>query len=84
MTFAVKLQKALDDRGWSVGRLAAESGVPYTTLKSYFQKRRDTSKLPSYSTALSICKVLGVEAGYFADCDDVKEKMKHRRKKGSD
>ena len=81
MTFAQKLSRLLDEKGWSVNRLATESGVPYTTLKSYFQSGERTSRVPSYPNALAICRALGVAAYYFGDCDDVKLEKKKRAKK---
>lgn len=46
-----KIQELLDERGWSLYRLAKESGIPYASLSSLFQKNNQ----PTISTLRRIC-----------------------------
>lgn len=71
MTFAQKLQHFLEQRQWSVNELARQSGVPYTTLKAYFQRKKtDRPRLPTYASVVAICKALDVPTDSFKDCSD--------------
>ncbi len=76
--FADALRTQLEKKGWSVNRLATESGVPYTTLKAYFQAKKakrdeppPSSRLPTYASVVAICKALNVSTDVFADCEDL-------------
>lgn len=72
MTFASCLHALLEKKGWSVNELARQSGVPYPTLKSYFQTNKKTgrSRLPTYANVVAICKALEVSTDYFTECVD--------------
>ncbi len=73
VTFHKKLQQLLESKALSVHELAQQAGVPYTTLKAYFQKKKDgRHRLPTFGVVVAICKSLDVPTDYFADCSDWK------------
>lgn len=51
-----RIRTLLDERGWSVNRLAKESGVLQSTLSNMFNRNND----PSISTLESICHGFGI------------------------
>ena len=51
-----KIQKYLNNRGWSLLKLSKISGVPEGTLKEYKFKKTD----PSFKNACKVADALGV------------------------
>lgn len=47
----LKIQELLDERNWSLYKLSKESGIPYSSLNSLFQKNNQ----PTVSTLEKIC-----------------------------
>lgn len=47
----IKIQKLLGQRNWSLYKLAKESGIPYSSLNSLFQKNNQ----PTISTLEKLC-----------------------------
>lgn len=47
----LKIKTMLKERGWSIYKLAKESGIPYSSLNSLFQKNNQ----PTISTLEKIC-----------------------------
>jgi transcriptional regulator with XRE-family HTH domain len=47
----MKIKKLMDERGWSLYKLAKESGIPYSSLNSLFQKNNQ----PTITTLEKIC-----------------------------
>lgn len=64
MTTNERLQKMLDETGWSVYKLAKECGLNESTIRNIFM--RNTT--PSIETLTIICKAFGISlAQFFAD-----------------
>lgn len=57
----VKINLLLEQRQWSMYRLAKESGIPYSSLNSLFQKNNQ----PTISTLEKICDGLNISIGEF-------------------
>lgn len=75
MTFRDTLAAALEQKGWSRGELAKQSGVPYATVKSWFQAHKDkdenpTGRLPSIKHLAAVARAIGVSLDHFKDCDE--------------
>ena len=63
-----KLQSLLDARGWTMYRLAKESGLSEKTIANIY--RRNT--LPSLPTLEAICRAFGITmAQFFAETESV-------------
>ena len=56
-----RIQKLMDQRGWSVYRLCKESGLAQSTLSHVFRKDSE----PTISTLETICKAFGLTIGEF-------------------
>lgn len=56
-----KITLLLEQRQWSMYRLAKESGIPYSSLNSLFQKNNQ----PTISTLEKICDGLNISMGEF-------------------
>lgn len=57
------LKCILDDRNWSINRLAKESGVPQSTINSMIKGKEHY--LPSTYTLQKICEALGITISEF-------------------
>ena len=63
-----RLQRLMDERGWSTYKLAKESGLSESTIRNLF--KRNTT--PSVETLRIICTGLGITLSqFFADGDMV-------------
>lgn len=61
----LKMRALMNQRGWSIYRLAKESGIPYSSLNSLFQKNNQ----PTLPTIEKICDGFHISlAEFFADC----------------
>lgn len=59
-----KIEQLKNERGWSVYKLAIESGVTTSTISNMFARKT----LPSISTLSAICDAFGITvAQFFAD-----------------
>ena len=59
-----RLQKLLDARGWSMYRLAKESGLTESTIANIYRR----NAIPSIMTLESVCKGFGITLSqFFAD-----------------
>ena len=59
-----RIQTLLDERGWTLYKLAQESNIPYSSLSSLFQKNNQ----PTISTLEKICHGLHITiAEFFSD-----------------
>ena len=60
----IKIQTLLDQRSWSLYKLAKESGIPYSSLSSLFQNNNQ----PTISTLEKLCDGFHVTLSeFFAD-----------------
>ena len=64
MTLTEKLDVLMDERGLNKSQLAAQSGVPYTTIVSLYEKGSQNAKR---STLLSLARFFNVSLDYLAD-----------------
>ena len=60
-----KIKKLMDERGWSLYKLAKESGIPYSSLNSLFQKNNQ----PTVTTLERICSGFHITIGEFFSDD---------------
>ena len=56
-----RLQKLMDARGWSMYRLAKESGLTESTISNIYRR----NAIPSIVTLESICKGFGITLSQF-------------------
>ena len=56
-----RLQKRMDARGWSMYRLAKESGLTESTISNIYRR----NAIPSIVTLESICKGFGITLSQF-------------------
>lgn len=66
MDVKTRLQELMDERGWTIYRLAKEAGIPWSTLRNVF--KRDTE--PSIATLELLCKGMGMTLPQFFDTDN--------------
>ena len=64
LTLTEKLDLLLLERGLNKSQLSAQSGVPYTTIASLYEKGAENAKR---STLLSLARCLNVSLDYLAD-----------------
>ena len=63
-----KIQQLMNDRGWTMYRLAIESGLSHTTVTNMFRK----NNAPTLSTLEAICRGLGITMSqFFLDNENV-------------
>ena len=70
MTLTEKLDVLMNERGLNKSQLAAQSGVPYTTIVSLYEKGAENAKR---STLLSLARFFNVSLDYLAD-DNIGER----------
>ncbi len=63
MDTKARLKQLMNEREWTIYRLAKESGVAWTTIRNMFV--RDTD--PSIQTLESLCKGFGITLSQFFD-----------------
>lgn len=56
-----RIRELLQERGWSVYRLAQEAGVPQSTLANLFLR----NNMPTIPTLERICQAMGITLGEF-------------------
>lgn len=66
-----KIKQLLDERGWTLYRLAKEAGVSYSTLSNTFQR----DNVPSIPTLIQVCEGFGITLTEFFDEDGVAVKQ---------
>lgn len=64
-----RLQKLMDARGWSMYRLAKESGLTESTISNIYRR----NAIPSIVTLESICKGFGITLSQFFAEDEMVE-----------
>lgn len=68
MSVLERIEALMQQRNWSVYRLAKESGLSQSTLSHVFRKDSE----PTFSTLETICKTFGISLSqFFADGDAV-------------
>lgn len=69
MDITARLQKLLEEHGWTRYKLAKESGVPKATLTNIFYRRAT----PTIATIEEICKTLHITLSQFFVENDMLE-----------
>ncbi|MDO5300794.1 MAG: helix-turn-helix transcriptional regulator [Clostridia bacterium] len=60
-----RINELMKERGWSVYKLAKESGIPETTVRNYFRR----NSAPTVYTLEQICTGLGITLAQFFDVE---------------
>ena len=66
MDSKARLQQLMDERGWTIYRLAKESDVAWTTIRNMFARNTE----PSIATLESLCNGMGMTLVQFFDEDN--------------
>ena len=66
MDAKARLQSLMNERGWTIYRLAKESDVAWTTIRNMFARNTE----PSIATLESLCKGMGITLSQFFDVDN--------------
>ena len=64
MTLTEKLDLLLEEKGLNKSQLSAQSGLPYTTIVSLYEKGAENAKR---TTLLSLARFFNVSLDYLAD-----------------
>ena len=66
MDVKARLQKLMDEREWTIYRVAKEAGIPWSTVRNMFKRNTE----PSIATLECICKGMGMTLPQFFDVDN--------------
>ena len=66
MDVKARLQQLMDDRGWTIYRIAKEANIPWSTIRNMFKRNTE----PSISTLEALCSALGMTLPQFFDVDN--------------
>ncbi len=58
-----RIRQLMDERGWTIYRLARKADIPWSTLRNMFSRGTD----PSIATLESVCEALGITPAQFFD-----------------
>ena len=61
-----RLKSIMDERGWTMYRLAKESGVAWTTIRNMYARNTE----PSIQTLEALCAGMGITLPQFFDEDN--------------
>ncbi len=65
MDVKARLQALMDERGWTIYRVAKEADIPWSTVRNMFKRNTE----PSIATLDSICRGMGMTLAQFFDED---------------
>ena len=66
MDVRARLQQLMDEREWTIYRLAKEADIPWSTIRNMFKRGTE----PSLSTLECLCKAFGVTLVQFFDAEN--------------
>ena len=66
MDVKMRIKQLMDEREWTIYRLAKESNIPWSTLRNIFKHNND----PSIFTLECICKGFGMTLPQFFDVEN--------------
>lgn len=66
MDVKIRIRQLMDERGWTIYRVAKEANIPWSTVRNMF--KRDTD--PSITTLEALCRAMGVTLTQFFDEDN--------------
>ena len=61
-----RLQQLMDERQWTIYRVAKEADIPWSTVRNMFKRNTE----PSIGTLESICRGMGMTLPQFFDLDN--------------
>ena len=61
-----RLQQLMDERGWTIYKVAKEAGIPWSTVRNMFKRNTE----PSIGTLESICQGMGMTLPQFFDIEN--------------
>ena len=66
MDVKARLQQLMDERGWTIYRVAKEADIPWSTIRNMFKRNTE----PSIATLECICRGMGITLPQFFDVDN--------------
>ena len=66
MDVKARLQQLMDERGWTIYKVAKEADIPWSTVRNMFKRNTE----PSIATLESICNGMGMTLPQFFDVDN--------------
>lgn len=61
-----RLQQLMDERGWTIYRVAKAADIPWSTVRNLFKRNTE----PSITTLESICRGMGITLSQFFDVEN--------------
>lgn len=61
-----RLRQLMDERGWTIYRVAKEADIPWSTVRNMFKRNTE----PSIATLECLCKGMGMTLPQFFDVDN--------------
>ena len=61
MDVRARLQQLMDEREWTIYRLAKEADIPWSTIRNMFKRGTE----PSIATLESLCRAFGITLAQF-------------------
>lgn len=65
MDVKARLQQLMDERGWTIYRVAKEADIPWSTVRNMFKRNTE----PSIQTLECLCKGMGMTLPQFFDTE---------------
>ena len=66
MDVKARLQQLMDERDWTIYKVAKEAGIPWSTVRNMFKRNTE----PSIGTLEAICKGMGISLPQFFDAEN--------------
>ena len=66
MDVKARMQQLMDERGWTIYKVAKEADIPWSTVRNMFKRNTE----PSIATLESICRGMGITLPQFFDVDN--------------
>lgn len=66
MDVKARLQQLMDERGWTIYRVAKEADIPWSTVRNMFKRNTE----PSVQTLEALCKGMGITLPQFFDVNN--------------
>ncbi len=66
MDVKARVQQLMDERGWTIYKVAKEADIPWSTVRNMFKRNTE----PSIATLESICRGMGMTLPQFFDLDN--------------
>ena len=61
-----RLRQLMEERGWTIYKVAKEAGIPWSTVRNMFKRNTE----PSIGTLEAICKGMGMTLPQFFDIEN--------------